>query len=55
MLRRQKKSFTEAQRLMDEKIKKYEEQSTEKLSQIEKKKKKCEELKNQMIEIKKKN
>lgn len=55
MLRRQKKSFLESHKLLEQKIKKYEDESTQKLALIEKKKRKCDELKNEMFEIKQKN
>ena len=46
MLRREKKNFLESQKSLEEQIKKYEADSQEKLSQIEEKKKRAEELKN---------
>lgn len=42
MLRREKKSFLDTHKILDEKIQKYEDESAEKLAQIEKRKRKCE-------------
>lgn len=55
MLRREKKNYTEMLSSLEEQIAKYESETQEKLVLIERKKKRAEELKEEIIEIKSKN
>lgn len=55
MLRREKRNYTEMLASLEEQIGKYETETQEKLVLIERKKKRAEELKEEIIEIKSKN
>jgi hypothetical protein len=55
MLRREKKNYTEMLTSLEEQINKYEEETQDKMVLIERKKKRAEELKEEIIEIKSKN
>ena len=52
MLRREKKNYIESQKLLEEQIKNYEQESAEKLHQIEQKKKRAEDLRDEIVKIK---
>ena len=55
MLRREKKNYTEMLSSLEEQIKRYDSESQQKLILIENKKKRAEELKDEIIQIKSKN
>lgn len=55
MLRREKKNYIEMQISLEEQIQKFEVESKQKIDLIDKKKKRAEELKEEIIQIKSKN